>query len=82
MMLLTSADEETKAQAKTVAKFKSFATKFKVHVIIIAHPKKEPAGTAFNNDSVSGSSAITNLADNVLSIEKPNIRINRCPFMQ
>lgn len=75
MSLLTTADEENKAQARFMAKIKAFASKYKVHVIVIAHPRKEKADSTFTNDTVSGSSVITNLADNVLSIERPNIRV-------
>ena len=78
MSLLTTADEENKAQARFMAKIKAFASKFKVHVIVIAHPRKEKADSTFTNDSISGSSVISNLADNVLSIERPNIRITKC----
>lgn len=78
MSLLTTSDEENKAQAKFMAKVKAFASKYKVHVIVIAHPRKEKADSTFTNDSISGSSVISNLADNVLSIEKPNIRVTKC----
>ena len=44
---------------------------------LVAHPRKTKQGEAIQNDDVSGSSAMTNLADNVLSIEKPNIRITK-----
>jgi len=50
--------EENKAQAKFTAQLKAFANKYKAHVICIAHPRKTAAGTTFNNDDVSGSSAI------------------------
>ena len=77
MSLLTTSDEENKAQAKFMAKVKAFAAKYKVHVLVVAHPRKEKAGNTFSNDTVSGSSVITNLADNVFSIEKPNIRVTK-----
>ena len=77
MSLLTTSDEENKAQAKFMAKVKAFASKYKVHVLVVAHPRKEKAGSTFSNDTVSGSSVITNLADNVFSIEKPNIRVTK-----
>lgn len=70
MSALVSADEENKAQAKFTAQLKAFATKYKAHVIIVAHPRKTAAGSTFSNDDVSGSSAITNLADTVLNVEK------------
>lgn len=70
MSALVSADEENKAQAKFTAQLKAFANKYKAHVIVIAHPRKTAAGTTFTSDDVSGSSAITNLADVVLNVEK------------
>ena len=77
MMLLTTSEEENKAQARFMAKVKAFASKFKVHVLVVAHPRKEKADSTFSNDSVMGSSVITNLADNVFSIEKPSIRVTK-----
>ena len=70
MSALVSADEENKAQAKFTAQLKAFASKYKAHVILVAHPRKEKADSVFSNDSVSGSSAITNLADVVINVEK------------
>lgn len=70
MSALVSADEENKAQAKFTAQLKAFANKYKAHVIVVAHPRKTAAGSTFGNDDVSGSSAITNLADVVLNVEK------------
>lgn len=70
MSALVSADEENKAQAKFTAQLKAFANKYKAHVIVVAHPRKTAVGTTFSNDDVSGSSAITNLADIVLNVEK------------
>lgn len=58
MCLLTTADEENKAQARFMAKVKAFASKYKVHVIVVAHPRKEEANKKFTSDSVSGSSVI------------------------
>lgn len=77
MSALTSADEENKAQAKFMARIKAFASKYKVHVIVVAHPRKEKADATFTNDSVAGSSVITNLADNVINVERPNLRITK-----
>lgn len=77
MVALTSADEENKAQARFAAALKAFAVKYKVAVILVAHPRKTKQGEAITNDDVSGSSAITNLADTVISVEKPNLRITK-----
>ena len=70
MSALCSPDEENKAQARFTAQLKAFAVKYKAHVILAAHPRKEKADSTFTNDSISGSSAISNLADNVLNIER------------
>jgi len=70
MSALVSADEENKAQGKFTAQLKAFANKYSAHVIVVAHPRKTAAGSTFSNDDVSGNSAITNLADNVINVEK------------
>lgn len=75
MSALTTTDEENKAQAQFAAALKAFAVKYKAAVILVSHPRKTKAGETLKNEDVSGSSAIVNLADTVLSIEKPNIRI-------
>lgn len=75
MSILRSPDEENKAQARFTADVKAFALKYKVAVVMVCHPRKEKAETKFSSDSVSGSSAITNLSDLVLNIERPNIRV-------
>ena len=77
LMLVAGADDTIKQQAKIVARLKSFATKYKVHVIVVSHPRKELPGASMGNDSVSGSSAITDLADNVLFSNRPNISITK-----
>ena len=75
MSILCSPDEENKAQARFTAQLKAFANKYKVHVILVAHPRKSKPGEVFTSDEISGSSAISNLADNVINVEKPNLRI-------
>lgn len=77
MIAITSADEENRAQAKFAAALKAFAVKYKVHVILIAHPRKTKAGESLTSEDVSGSSAITNLADTVIAVEKPHLRITK-----
>lgn len=73
--LNTTAQEENRSQADFVTALKSFAVHNKVHVILVAHPRKTKPGENIGNDDVAGSSAMTNLADNVISIEKPHIRV-------
>lgn len=75
--LQCTAEDENKAQSDFVAALKNFAVKNKVAVILVAHPRKTQADRVFQNDDVAGSSNITNLADNVLNIEKPNIRVSK-----
>ena len=75
MSALTTTDEENKEQARFAAALKSFAVEFKATVLLVSHPRKTKPGEALRNDDVSGSSVIVNLADTVISIEKPNIRI-------
>ena len=73
--LQCSAEDENKAQTDFVGALKAFAVKNKVAVILVVHPRKTKADAIFQNDDVAGSANITNLADNVLNIEKPNIRV-------
>ena len=88
MSSISTAEEELKAQTKFSNALKKFATKFRTHVILIAHPRKSKPGERFTNDTVSGSANLTNVSDTVLSIEKPNIRITKnrefgkCGFIQ
>ena len=77
MCLCSGVEDENRMQAKITSALKQFAVKYKAHVILVAHPRKTPAGQAFNSEDVAGSAAITNLADNVLCIEKPNIRVTK-----
>lgn len=77
MSALVGTEDEIKAQAQFTAALKAFATKFKVAVLLVAHPRKTKANEAFTSDDVSGSAVITNLADNVISVEKPNLRVTK-----
>lgn len=75
MSLLFSADEENKAQAKLAGQLKQFAVKYKATVLCVCHPRKTKKEETITNDDVAGSSVITNMADTVLCIERPNIRV-------
>lgn len=75
MTALMDEDEELRAQAFLINKMKQFARTYGGHVLIVAHPRKTRAGDSLRKDDVSGNSAITNLADNVIAIERPDIRI-------
>ena len=70
--LMTALDAEPsgdlyRAQSEFVKKVKALAVKLDIAVIIIAHPKKEQNKDELDNDSVSGSSDITNAVDVVIT---------------
>lgn len=73
----TTADNENKIQGKFVAALKAFAVKYKACVLLVCHPRKTKAGEKFTSEDVAGSANITNLADTVISVEKPNLRITK-----
>lgn len=73
--LADSYEDEYRAQARFVAQLKRFAVKYNAHVLIVAHPRKTKQGESIQKDDVGGSSYITNLASNVLSINKPDISL-------
>lgn len=57
-----------RAQSNFAGELKDFAQENLCHVILVAHPKKGDSGDI--NDDVSGSSDITNRADNVIQVKK------------
>lgn len=75
MTAMSDAEEETKAQGRFVAALKKFATRYGVHVLVVAHPRKTRAGETLRKDDVGGNSAIVNLSDSAIVVEKPNLRI-------
>ena len=77
MMALAESDEEFRDQKKFVNSLKKFARKFGVHVAIVAHPRKVKAGEHLRGEDVAGSSAVNNLADATMVMERPNIRITK-----
>lgn len=78
--LIDAADDEYRAQGKFMAELKRFAIRYSAHVIVVAHPRKIKADSTITNDDVSGTKYITNLASNVLVIEKPDIRITKTRY--
>lgn len=56
-----------RAQSEFIKKVKALAVKLDIAVILIAHPRKEYDGKELDNDSVSGSSDITNAVDLVMT---------------
>lgn len=70
--LMTALDVELssdlyRAQSEFVKKIKFLAVKLNIAIVLIAHPKKEQDGKELSNDSVSGSSDITNAVDMVIT---------------
>ena len=69
-----------RAQSEFIKKLKRLATRLEVVILIVAHPRKEMSGKELDNDSVSGSSDITNAVDIVLTYstndDKEDIRHN------
>ena len=64
-------DDYYRAQSLFVGRVKQLATKYQVAVLLIAHPRKEGTNSkGLTNDSVSGSSDITNRVDVVMTFEK------------
>lgn len=56
-----------RAQSSFVKKLANLAKEYNVAIILVAHPKK---GDDFTNDSVSGSSDITNAADVIMAYQR------------
>lgn len=75
MTALSDSDEETKAQGRFVNALKRFANRFKVHVIIVAHPRKTQKGESIRQDDIGGNSATVRLAHSAIVVEKPNLRV-------
>lgn len=75
MMALSDSDDELRDQKRFVNKLKKFARKYDVHVMIVAHPRKTKKDEKLDNQDISGNSAIGNLADATIIMERPNIRV-------
>lgn len=75
MTSLADIEEEMRAQAKFISALKKFATRFGVHVLVVAHPRKTKAGESLRKDDIGGNSAIVNLADSAIVVERPNLRV-------
>lgn len=70
--LMVAMNENSKdlntAQTEFVKSLKKLAMEYEVAIILVAHPRKSK--DKFENDTVAGSSNITNLADFILNIER------------
>lgn len=59
-----------RAQSNFMADLVSFARRAGVHIHLVAHPRKTQTGKHLSNDDVGGIGDLTNLADNVFSLER------------
>ncbi|ORZ39946.1 P-loop containing nucleoside triphosphate hydrolase protein [Catenaria anguillulae PL171] len=65
-------------QELAIHRIRAFATKHKVHVMLVVHPRKPPSDpraagrTLLTVDSIAGSAKITQEADNVLLLQRVN----------
>lgn len=75
MTALSDAEEEIRAQSKFISQLKKFANYYGVHVLVVAHPRKTKAGEKLRGDDVGGASAIVNLADTAIAVERPNLSL-------
>lgn len=66
---VASAHELMQAQKEFVKRLKRVAMRYHVAVLLVAHPRKTEA-KSLDNDDVSGSADVTNLADVVLSYSR------------
>lgn len=73
--LLDATEEENRAQGRFLGSLKRFAVKYGVHVLVVAHPRKTKAGEVISKNDVGGNKMITNLASNVIVVERPDLRV-------
>jgi len=57
---------ENEKQTRLIKDLKTLAKKKMVHIILVAHPRKEQTFKLLRKESVAGTANITNLADNVI----------------
>ena len=58
------------AQKAFTQRLSAFAKRHDVHVHLVAHPRKAGEERGLTADDVAGAAEITNLADNVFSVER------------
>ena len=77
-LMISTADTEEDELAvykRFTHALKQFARRFGAHVLLVAHPRKTRVDAPLSNDDVAGNSAVTNIADNVISVEQPDLRV-------
>lgn len=55
---------------RTIGEIRRFCNLFKVHVILVIHPRKEPDNTWLGISSISGTAKSTQEADNIVILQK------------
>lgn len=79
VLTVTAEDnEEFKAQGRLIVSMKHFAKRYGVSVLIVAHPRKKASNAAqqtMAQDDVGGNGALVRLADNVITVERPDLRV-------
>ena len=78
--LIDAIEDEYRAQAKFMAELKRFAMRYSAHVIVVAHPRKIKQDATITNDDVAGTKYLTNLASNVIIVERPDLRVTKTRY--
>lgn len=58
--------DRNEKQSRFIAELKEFAKSARIHVILVAHPRKEISNSLLRMESISGTFDLVNLVDNVL----------------
>lgn len=66
----SSGDEKNDRQKTLIVELKNFAKAKNIHVMLVAHPRKEQSFHMLRMESISGSSDLINLCDNVLIVHR------------
>lgn len=78
--LIDAIEDEYRAQAKFMAELKRFAMRYSAHVIVVAHPRKLKQDATITNDDIAGTKYLTNLASNVIVVERPDLRVTKTRY--
>lgn len=66
MDLDTMDGSENERQTSLIKEMKSFAKQANIHIILVAHPRKEQSFQLLRKESIAGTANLTNLCDNLL----------------
>lgn len=73
----TTGDDKLERQKSLINEVKDMAKRENVHVILVCHPRKEQSYHMLRMESISGSSDLVNLADNVLIVHRGGTDLHR-----